>query len=160
MAQSPYNTALAYDFDAAPAYAPAPARREAPAVAERPRFDVYTGEGRAADQEVSPVFMSVLRVCAVLVATVVIIGFARVSIATFTTAALNANAELETALEEAETEAKELEVMRTVYGSETRIRDLATGYGMVESGDTVTLDFTADAQAASAAAAGAEASAQ
>ncbi len=32
--------------------------------------------------------------------------------------------------------------MRSVYGSSTRIRDLAEGYGMVAAEGGVTLDFT------------------
>ena len=32
--------------------------------------------------------------------------------------------------------------MRAVYGSSTRIRDLAEGYGMVAAESGVTLDFT------------------
>ena len=64
-----------------------------------------------------------------------------------TTALLNNNAQAATSLEQAHQESSNLQVMRSVYGSETRIRDLATGtLGMVSAGDddTTTLDFSGD----------------
>ena len=36
---------------------------------------------------------------------------------------------------------------RQVYGADTRIRDLAGAYGMVEPSESVTLDFSQDAAA-------------
>jgi hypothetical protein len=37
--------------------------------------------------------------------------------------------------------------MHSVYGADTRIRDLAGAYGMVEPSESVTLDFSQDAAA-------------
>ena len=59
-----YNTssaALAYDMNAMPAYRETPQAPVAPREQRTPRFDVYTGAGRQANQAVSPVFMSVLK---------------------------------------------------------------------------------------------------
>ena len=55
------NAALAYDMNAMPAYREAPLAPVAPREQRMPRFDVYTGAGRQANQAVSPVFMSVLK---------------------------------------------------------------------------------------------------
>lgn len=148
------NTAYAYDMQAAPAYpaydpAAAPA---APHAGERPRFDVYTGAGRAANQAVSPAFLHVLKVFCVLAALVVTVGLARVTIASMTAAQLNAAAETSEALEAAQDESADLEVMRSVYGSDTRIRELATGtLGMVEPEGRVTVDVSSTSAADAAA---------
>ena len=64
-----YNTssaALAYDMNAMPAYRETPQAPVAPREQRTPRFDVYTGAGRQANQAVSPVFMSVLHHCGYL----------------------------------------------------------------------------------------------
>lgn len=145
-----YTSNAAYAYDMQPQ--PAPSREAAPRVQERPRFDVYAGEGRAANQAVSPVFTHVIKVFCVLVALFCTIGLGRVAIAGVTTAALNQNAAITSDLESAQDESASLEVMRSVYGADTRIRDLALGYGMVEPEGSVTLDFTADAAAGSSAA--------
>ena len=140
------NTAYAYDMPAEPAYAPEPRRDQSPRVAERPRFDVVTGQGRAANQQVSPAFMHVLKVFCVLVGLVVAIGLARVTLASVTTARLNANAEISNELSTAQDTSSDLEVMRSVYGSNTRIRDLATEtLGMVEPESRVTVDISTPA---------------
>ena len=60
---------------------------------------------------------------------------------------LNSNAELTNTLEKATDESSDLEVMHSVYGADTRIRDLAGAYGMVEPSESVTLDFSQDAAA-------------
>ena len=145
------NAAYAYDLqpDASafePAYAPAPA----PA---RPRLDVVTGAGREASQAVSPVFTHCIKVFCVLVALFCVIGFIRVTIAGVTAASMNAAASLSNELAAAQEESANLEVMRSVYGASTRIRDLAEGYGMVAAEGNVTLDFTEYAPAAGAPAA-------
>ena len=137
------NAAYAYDMQAAPRPVAAPSRRPEVQAPARPRFDVLTGAGRAANQQVSPVFMHVLKVFCVLAALVVVIGLARVTIASVTTAALNANAAISNELSTAQDTSSDLEVMRSVYGSDTRIRDLATEtLGMVEPSGRVTLDLT------------------
>ncbi len=150
MGYSTSNAAYAYDMQAAPAYGDefyAPAERAR--VSEQPRFDVYTGAGREANQEVSPAFLHVLKVFCVLAALVVSIGLARVTIASVTTASLNANATISEELSEATDESADLEVMRSVYGSDTRIRDLAVNtLGMVEPEGSVTLDLSDDADSA------------
>ena len=118
------------------AYAPAPEVRE------RPDFDVVTGAGREADQETSPAFRRCIKVFAVLAAIFVAVGMFRVGLASATTAIMNGNADLEDDLEEARDDSADLEVMYSVYSSPSRIRSLAEGYGMVEAGEGVTLDFT------------------
>ena len=145
------NAAYAYDMqpDPAvfePAYAPAPV---SPA---RPRLDVVPGAGREASQAVSPVFTHCIKVFCVLAALFCAIGLARVTIASATAATLNDAATLSSKLTTAQEESASLEVMRSVYGASTRIRDLAEGYGMVAAEGGVTLDFTEYADASSAAA--------
>ena len=133
------NVAYAYDREAT-------ARPSAPAA---PRLDVYTGEGRAANQAVSPVFTHVLKVFCVLVAIFFAVGLARIAIASATTAVLNSNAQTYESLDTARAEGKNLEIMHSVYGSDSRIRDIAVdSIGMVEGGESVTLDFTVPAKTA------------
>ena len=129
-----YNTssaALAYDMNAMPAYRETPQAPVAPREQRTPRFDVYTGAGRQANQAVSPVFMSVLKTFCIIAAIFMTIGVA----------------ELTNTLEKATDESSDLEVMHSVYGADTRIRDLAGAYGMVEPSESVTLDFSQDAAA-------------
>ena len=137
------NAALAYDMNAMPAYREAPQAPVAPREQRTPRFDVYTGAGRQANQAVSPVFMSVLKTFCIIAA----IGVARVALAGITAQVLNSNAALTNTLEKATDESSDLEVMHSVYGADTRIRDLAGAYGMVEPSESVTLDFSQDAAA-------------
>lgn len=141
------NAAVAYDMNAAPAYREAPRKSAAPAVRQTPRFDVYTGAGREANQQVSPVFVKVLAICVALVAAFFVIGVARVTLAGMTASVLNGNAELTNTLEKETDESSDLEVMNSVYGADTRIRDLAGTYGMTEPSESVTLDFSQDAAA-------------
>ena len=75
-----YNTssaALAYDMNAMPAYRETPQAPVAPREQRTPRFDVYTGAGRQANQAVSPVFMSVLKTFCIIAAIFMTIGVAR-----------------------------------------------------------------------------------
>ena len=138
------NTAVAYDMTAEPymgeeAFAPARPQR-----LERPRLDVVGGAGRETNQAVSPVFTRVIKVALVLVAMFFALGVARVTIASATAATLNGNAQLNSTLETAQEESSNLEVMRSVYGATTRIRDLAAGtLGMVEAEGGVTVDVSA-----------------
>ena len=79
-----YNTssaALAYDMNAMPAYRETPQAPVAPREQRTPRFDVYTGAGRQANQAVSPVFMSVLKTFCIIAAIFMTIGVARVALA-------------------------------------------------------------------------------
>lgn len=152
MAYFDSNAAYALDYQAQPNYMPERQGRPANTPLERPHFDVVTGAGREANQIVSPVFTHVVKVFAVLVFLFVSIGLARVTLAGTTTAILNANAELSSSLEAAHDESSSLEVMNTVYGADTRIRDLATGaLGMVEPEEGITLDISESADTAGAA---------
>ena len=72
----------------------------------------------------------------------VALGLFRVTLAGLTTSTLNSAATLSNELTEEQEQSSDLEVMRAVYGSSTRIRDLAEGYGMVAAESGVTLDFT------------------
>ncbi len=154
MARTTSNAALAYDMDA-PAYGYGSAAGAALREAQRPRFDVYTGEGRQTDQVVSPEFTRVIKVFAALVVLFFAVGVARVAIAGVTTAELNAGAAAVNELSAARDASGDLEVMRSVYGSDTRIRDIAVNtYGMTEPTSSVTLDLS---DAASQGAAGADA---
>ena len=136
------NVAYAYDREAA---------RSRPSVERAPRLDVYSGAGREANQAVSPVFLHVVKVFSVLIALFVAVGFARVAVAGATTARLDANASTYEALEEARDEGTNLEIMNSVYGSDSRIRGIALdSIGMVEADGAVTLDFSASADSAQA----------
>ena len=143
MAYFDSNAAYAYDYMAQPSYAPERRERTPERPMERPQFDVVTGAGREANQIVSPAFTYVAKAFICMIALVAIVGFFRVNLAGRTSAMMNANAELTASLEAAHDESSNLEVMNTVYGAETRIRDLATGaLGMVEPEDSVTLDLS------------------
>ena len=148
-----YNTssaALAYDMNAMPAYRETSQAPVAPREQRTPRFDVYTGAGRQANQAVSPVFMSVLKTFCIIAAIFMTIGVARVALAGVTAQ------ELTSTLEKATDESSDLEVMHSVYGADTRIRDLAGAYGMVEPSESVTLDFSQDAAAGASSTAAAQ----
>ncbi len=156
MSYNTSNAALAYDMNAMPAYREAPQAPVAPREQRTPRFDVYTGAGRQANQAVSPVFMSVLKTVCIIAAVFMTIGVARVALAGVTAQVLNGNAELASTLEKATDESSNLEVMHSVYGADTRIRDLAGAYGMVEPSESVTLDFSQDAAAGASSTAAAQ----
>ena len=148
MAYFDSNAAYALDYQAQPNYAPDYERAPLEHPSERPRFDVLTGAGREANQIVSPAFTHVVKVSAALVFLFVSIGVVRVTLASVTTSMLNQNAELSASLEAAHDESSNLEVMNTVYGADTRIRDLATGaLGMVEPEEGITLDLSEAADA-------------
>ena len=83
-------------------------------------------------RQVSPQFTHCVKVFAVLAVLFVAIGVFRVALAgPYHRQPLNNAATLSNELTEAQEQSSELEVMRAVYGSSTRIRDLAEGYGMV-----------------------------
>ena len=135
------DAAYAYDAYAYGAYgrnadaSPAPMPARAPRSASRPRLDVVTGAGRQSDQAVSPVFTHCIKVAAVC---------------GLTASTLTSNATLAGELTTAQEERSNLEVMHSVYGSSTRIRDLAEGYGMTAAEGNVVLDFTEHAPARTA----------
>lgn len=160
------NAAYAYDMrpepmdsSAAPAYGRETIAPAAPETPSRPRLGVLTGAGREANQAVSPVFTHVIKVFLVVVALFVSVGAARVVIAGATTAMLNENAQTSASMESAAEESSNLEVMRSVYGSATRIRDIAEGtLGMVPAEGGVTIDLS-DGSSSGEASNGADASA-
>ena len=138
-----YHTSnAAYAYDMQPDFAP-DLREAAPEQqAVRPQMGVVNGAGREADQEASPAVWQCFKVFCVLVAVFFAVGMVRVGLAGLTATVLNENATLSSTLESAQDESADLEVMRSIYGSSTRIRELAESYGMVVSEDSVTLDFT------------------
>ena len=154
MGYSTSNAAFAYDMQSAyPAYDGSAARQlePAPSAVSRPELGVVTGAGREASQGVSPVFVHAVKVFCILVALFCAVGAVRVVVSSACAGILNANAQLANELEAAQTESSDLEVMHSVYGSSTRIRDIAEGtYGMVDATDGVTIDL-GDAPASSTA---------
>lgn len=134
------NAAYAYDMqpDSYASYGAAPA----PVRHERPSFDVVHGAGRETSQDVSPQFTHCIKVFAALIAITFVLGLFRVTLASATAATLNNAATLSNELTSAQEQSSDLEVMRSVYGAPSRIRDLAEGYGMVAAEGGVTLDFT------------------
>lgn len=137
------NAAYAYDMQPEPGFSVQNGSlAPAPEPSARPELNVVTGQAREADQETSPAFRHCIKVFAVLAAIFVAVGMARVALAGATSSIMNANAELTSELEEAQDESADLEVMYSVYGSSTRIRELAESYGMVAAEGGVTLDFT------------------
>ena len=135
------NAALAYDMNAMPAYRETPQAPVAPREQRTPRFDVYTGAGRQANQAVSPVFMSVLKTFCIIAAIFMTIGVARVALAGVTAQVLNSNAELTNTLEKATDESSDLEVMHSVYGADPRIGDVGGVYGLVDPRESFTFHF-------------------
>lgn len=137
------NAAFAYDMQPAPSSA----EQLEPRYQERPELHVVSGEGLQANQAVSPAFFHVLKAFCVLAMLFVTVGAARIAIASATASALNANAELTQKLEEGRDESTNLEVMRSVFSSPTRIRDIASAtFGMVDSEKSVTVDLADSAQ--------------
>ena len=138
-----YHTSnAAYAYDMRPDVYEGRVHVPAPAQSSRPRLDVVSGAGRETSQDVSPQFTHCVKLFAVLAVMFVALGLFRVTLAGLTTATINNAATLSNALTEAQEQSSELEVMRAVYGSSTRIRDLAEGYGMVAADSGITLDFT------------------
>ncbi|AEB06869.1 hypothetical protein Corgl_0755 [Coriobacterium glomerans PW2] len=137
------NAAYAYDMQAQPQFEQDPRPQRGSAPEGRPRFDVYTGEGLEANQAVSPVFTHVVKVFCVLMVLFCALGGVRVALASLTASSLDANARLSSKLEDARQQSSTLEVMKAVYGSDTRIRDLATAtFGMVPCNEGVDLDLS------------------
>lgn len=138
-----YHTSnAAYAYDMQPQPVPVIHEPAAPAREERPRFDVVTGAGKAASQDVSPLFTHVIKVAVTLVVVMVALCFGRIALASVTSASLSANAELSSTLSTAQSEASSLEVMHSVYNSDSRIRELANSYGMAEAEGSTTVDIS------------------
>lgn len=148
------NAAVAYDMQPSAAFAGA--AQQAPREDARPSLSVVAGEGRQADQQVSPVFLTVIKVFCALAVLFCLVGVARVALASATATVLNGNAELSSSLDTGRSESSDLEVMHSVYSSPTRVRDLATDmFGMVDSDGTVTVDLSSGTATATGAAAAA-----
>ena len=141
MAYRSSNAAVAYDaqpFGFEPA-----ARPQAPEPARRPRLDVVSGAGREANQAVSPLFTHVIKVACALAIVFCLVGVVRVALAGMTSSTMNSASEVSSQLESTQEQASDLEVMRSVYSSETRVRDLASSsLGMEDATGGVTIDLS------------------
>lgn len=135
------NTAYAYDMQPQPAYpdhaAPAPLERE------RPHFDVVEGTGKASSLDVSPIFAHTVKVVIVLTAVFAVVFLGRIVLSTVTAQTLDANAVLSSTLSSAKAKSADLEVMHSVYDSDSRISELARSYGMTEAEGSTTVDISA-----------------
>ena len=135
-------------------------RRERLDRQEAPSFEVVTGGGLDARVRagVSPVFVARLRAALAVFAVLLALGMARVALSSASITLLSSNVQLSSQIESAESLNDQLRVQRSVLSSNARISRIATqNYGMVLSGDFVTVslgsdDATADDGAASAAA--------
>jgi cell division protein FtsL len=110
------------------------ARAQEPLRSERPAFEVVTGGGldAKARQGVSPFFLSCIKMAAIIVAFVVALGGVRVTLTAATVTTLQANAQLQTQIEDACDYCDALQVERSVLSSASRINRIATqNYGMV-----------------------------
>lgn len=135
------NAAVAYDMQ--PAAVPAGYGQRSPRVDRRAELHVVSGEGRQADQGVSPAFVAVMKTFCVLIALFCAVGFIRIAISSATAQALNASAELTETLDEGRDTSSSLEVMHSVYSAPTRVRDLASAsLGLVDAENTVTIDLS------------------
>lgn len=127
-------------------------RRERLERQEAPSFEVVTGGGLDARVRagVSPVFVARLRAALVVFAALLALGMARVALSSATISLLSSNAQLSSQIESAESLNDQLRVQRSVLSSNARISRIATqNYGMVLSGDFVTVDVAgSDAGAA------------
>ncbi|WP_455139131.1 cell division protein FtsL [Thermophilibacter sp.] len=120
-------------------------RRERLERQEAPSFEVVTGGGLDARARagVSPVFVARLRAALVVFAALLALGMARVALSSATISLLSSNAQLSSQIESAEALNDQLRVQRSVLSSNARISRIATqNYGMVLSGDFVTVDVS------------------
>lgn len=126
-------------------------RRERLERQEAPSFEVVTGGGLDARVRagVSPVFVARLRAALVVFAALLALGMARVALSSATISLLSSNAQLSSQIESAESLNDQLRVQRSVLSSNARISRIATqNYGMVLSGDFVTVDVAGSDAAA------------
>ncbi len=118
-----------------------------------PSFEVVSGGGldaRARSGVSHEFLVRVAVVCSIALALLVI-GAVRVVLSTATVSALRANATLRTEVSEAQSLNDELKIERSVLSSSTRIGRIATqNYGMVFSGETMSVNIAEDTAAASA----------
>lgn len=120
-------------------------RRERLEQQAAPSFEVVTGGGLDARARagVSPTFVARLRAVLVVAAALVALGMVRVGISAATVSLLGSNSALSSQIEEATTLNDQLSVQRSVLSSNARIARIATqNYGMVLTGDAVTIEVT------------------
>ena len=142
-----YQGSEAYSMDVAER------RRELLEQRTAPSFEVVTGGGLDAQARsgVSPTFVARLRAAVLVAVAIIALGMARVCLVSATVSLLSSNSELTAQIEETTTLNDQLRVQRSVLSSNARITRIATqNYGMVLTGDAVTVDLgsTDEAQAA------------
>ena len=118
-----------------------------------PSFEVVTGGGLDARARagVSATFVAKVRAVLAVAAVLIVLGMARVGIAAATVSLLSSNSALSSQIEEVSSLNEQLRVQRSVLSSNARITRIATqNYGMVLTGDAVTVDLGSadEAQAA------------
>ena len=115
-----------------------------------PSFEVVTGGGldALARSGVSPSFVARVRLVLVVAVALVVLGMARVGITAATVSLLSANSELDAQIEQTSDLNDQLRVQRSILSSSSRISRIATqNYGMVLTGDAVTLDLSGQGDA-------------
>ncbi len=120
-----------------------------------PSFEVVSGGGLDAKvrRGVSYEFLVRVAVVCSIALALLVIGAVRVVLSTATVSALRANATLRTEVSEAQSLNEELKIERSVLSSSTRIGRIATqNYGMVFSGETMSVNIAEDAAIADEAA--------
>ena len=109
-----------------------------------PSFEVVTGGGLDARARagVSATFVARVRAVLAVAAVLIVLGMARVGIAAATVSLLSSNSALSSQIEEVSSLNEQLRVQRSVLSSNARITRIATqNYGMVLTGDAVTVDL-------------------
>ncbi len=100
----------------------------------RPSFDVYEGAGLDAHvrEGVTPGFLVWAKRAVLLGIMIVALGFARVAISAATISTLQANADLETQIEDATNLYNDLKASKATLSNPSRVERIATqNYGMV-----------------------------
>ena len=118
-----------------------------------PSFEVVTGGGLDARARagVSATFVAKVRAVLAVAAVLIVLGMARVGIAAATVSLLSSNSALSSQIEEVSSLNEQLRVQRSVLSSNVRITRIATqNYGMVLTGDAVTVDLGSTDEAQSA----------
>ena len=118
-----------------------------------PSFEVVTGGGLDARARagVSATFVAKVRAVLAVAAVLIVLGMARVGIAAATVSLLSSNSALSSQIEEVSSLNEQLRVQRSVLSSNARITRIATqNYGMVLTGDAVTVDLGSTDEAQSA----------
>lgn len=113
-----------------------------------PSFEVVSGGGLDAKVRSGVSYEFLVRVAVVcsIALALLVIGAVRVVLSTATVSALRANATLRTEVSEAQSLNDELKIERAVLSSSTRIGRIATqNYGMVFSGETMSVNIAEDA---------------